>query len=332
MSPLGRVGIIAALALGILSTPLSANAQPKVHRIGFLETSSPRPHLWEAFRQGLRELGYVEGQNVAFDLRHAHGKTERLPGLAAELVGLKVDVIVTAATQAALAAKQATTTIPIVMATGGDPVGTRLIASLARPGGNVTGLTTQSRDLSGKRLELLREAVPGVSRLAILWHQTNELDRLTLRETEVAARSLGVALQALGVRGPNEFDAAFSAMTKESAGALIVTTSPIFYAERKRLMELVVKHRLPTGFGFKEYVDAGGLMSYGASTPDLFRRAAIYVDKILKGAKPADLPVEQPTRFELVINLKTARAIGLTIPQSVLLRADTVIQWILLKR
>jgi putative ABC transport system substrate-binding protein len=327
MSPPGRVGVIAAIALAIFSAAFSAEAQPpKVHRIGFLETGSPRPHIWEAFRQGLRDLGYQEGQNIAFELRYAHGKNERLPGLAAELVGLKVDVIVTAATAAALAAKQATTTIPIVMASGGDPVGTGLVASLARPGGNVTGLTTQSRDLAGKRLQLLREVVPGVSRFAILWHQPSELDRHTLRETEVAARALGVALQALGVRGPTEFDAAFSAMSRERAGALVVTTSPIFFAERKRLMELVAKHRLPTVFGFKMYVDAGGLMSYGASTPDLFRRAATYVDKILKGAKPADLPVEQPTRFELVINLRTAKAIGLTIPQSVLFRADTVIR------
>jgi len=327
MSSLGRVSIIVAIVLGILSVSLSADAQlPKVHRIGFLETGSPRPHHWEAFSQRLRELGYVEGQTIAFEPRYAYGKAERLPGLAAELVGLRVDVIVTAATAAALAVKHATTTIPIVMATGGDPVGAGLVASLARPGGNVTGLTTLSAELSGKRLELLRGVVPGVSRLAILWDQASALDRLTLKETEVAARSLGVALQSVGVRGPTEFDAAFSAMTKERAGALIVATSPMFYAERKRLMELVVKHRLPTVFAFKEWLDAGGLMSYGPSRPDLFRRAATYVDKILKGTKASDLPVEQPTTFELVVNLRAAKALDLTIPQSVLLRADKVIQ------
>jgi len=277
-------------------------------------------------RQRLRELGYLEGQNIAFESRFAEGKTDRLPGLAAELVALKVDVIVTSGTPASLAAKQATRTIPIVMAQLADPVGAGLVASLGRPGGNVTGLTTQDADLSGKRLEMLLEVVPKVSRFAVLIDETSPGSMLIARGTQVAAQSLGVQLQSLGVRGPGELDRAFSAMKEARAGALIVESSSLLFTSRTRLADLALKNRLPTMFAQREYAEAGGLMAYSADFSDLFRRTATFVDKILKGAKPADLPVEQPTKFDFVINLKTAKALGLTIPQSLLARADEVIQ------
>jgi putative tryptophan/tyrosine transport system substrate-binding protein len=277
-------------------------------------------------RQRLRELGYLEGQNIAFESRFADGKTDQLPGLAAELVALKVDVIVTSGTPASLAAKQATRTIPIVMAQLADPVGAGLVASLGRPGGNVTGLTTQDVDLSGKRLEMLLQVVPKVSRFAVLIDETSPGSMLIARGTQVAAQSLGVQLQSLGVRGPAELDGAFSAMKEARAGALIVESSSLLFTSRTRLADLTLKNRLPTMFAQKEYAEAGGLMAYSADFSDLFRRTATFVDKILKGAKPADLPVEQPTKFELVINLKTAKALGVTIPPSLLARADEVIQ------
>jgi putative ABC transport system substrate-binding protein len=276
-------------------------------------------------RQRLRELGYLEGQNIAFESRFADGKADRLPGLAAELVALKVDVIVTSGTPASLAAKQATRTIPIVMAQLADPVGAGLVASLGRPGGNVTGLTTQDADLSGKRLEMLLQVVPKVSRFAVLIDETSPGSMLIARGTQVAAQSLGVQLQSLGVRGPEELDRAFSAMKEARAGALIVESSSLLFTSRTRLADLALKNRLPTMFAQKEYAEAGGLMAYSADFSDLFRRTATFVDKILKGAKPADLPVEQPTKFELVINLKTAKALGLTIPPSLLGRADEII-------
>jgi putative ABC transport system substrate-binding protein len=329
---LARV-LVLTFTLGLLAA-LAADAQQpgKVHRISFLlEYSSPdaaSPDVSQALRKQLHELGYVEGQNIALESRWAQGRVERLPGLAAELVRLKVDVIVTTGTLATQAAKQATTTIPIVMVSGVDPVGIGLIASLARPGGNVTGVTSLTGELSGKRLELLKEAVPKASRLAVLWDPTNPSTAFELRETQVMARSLvkRVSIQAVSVRDPNEFESAFAAMTRERAGALIVLSSAMFFTERRRLANLAVKHRLPTMFGQREEAEAGGLMAYGANFTDLFQRAAIYVDKILRGAKPADLPVEQPTRYQLIINLKTAKALGLTIPQSVLIRADEVIQ------
>jgi putative ABC transport system substrate-binding protein len=277
-------------------------------------------------RLRLRELGYLEGQNIAFESRFGEGKPDRLPGLAAELVALKVDVIVTSGTPASLAAQQATRTIPIVMAQLADPVGAGLVASLGRPGGNVTGLTTQDADLSGKRLEMLLQVVPKVSRFAVLIDETSPGSMLIARGTQVAAQSLGVQLQSLGVRGPEELDSAFSAMKEARAGALIVESSSLLFTSRTRLADLALKNRLPTMFAQKEYAEAGGLMAYSADFSDLFRRTASFVDKILKGAKPADLPVEQPTKFELVINLKTAKALGLTIPPSLLGRADEVIQ------
>jgi ABC-type uncharacterized transport system substrate-binding protein len=322
--------LIAAGAL--LAAPLAAEAQQaaKVARIGYLSTNlAALPNRPEAFRQGLRDLGYVEGRNLVIEYRYAEGKVEQLPALAAELVALKVDVIVASGTLAALAAKQATSTLPIVFSPAGDPVGSGLVTSLARPGGNVTGLSAFAPELVGKRLELLKQAVPGVSRVAVLWQpgafgERAEMD--TLKRAEVAARDLGVPLQFVEARGPADFDRAFSDMTRARAGALTVLASNMFNSERRRLVDLAAKNRLPALYSARELVDAGGLMSYGANLADLNRRAATYVDKILKGTKPADLPVEQPTKFELVINLKTAKALGLTIPQSVLARADEVIQ------
>jgi putative ABC transport system substrate-binding protein len=327
---IARRAFIGTLAGGLLAAPVATEAQPAgTKRIGLLETSSPSParvRLWETLRQRLRELGYLEGQNIAFESRFADGKPDRLPGLAAELVALKVDVIVTSGTPASLAAKQATRTIAIVMAQLADPVGAGLVASLGRPGGNVTGLTTQDADLGGKRLEMLLQVVPKVSRFAVLIDETSPGSMLIARGTQVAAQSLGVQLQSLGVRGPEELDSAFSAMKEARAGALIVESSSLLFTSRTRLADLALKNRLPTMFAQREYAEAGGLMAYSADFSDLFRRAATFVDKILKGAKPADLPVEQPTKFDFVINLKTAKALGLTIPPSLLQRADEVIQ------
>jgi len=312
-------------------TRLTAAAQPagKVPRLGFLITgsSTDQRHLIEAFGQGLRELGWVEGQNIVIDYRFAEGRFDRLPELAAELVRLKVDVIVAGPTPAAAAAKDATATIPIVMAVVGDPGGLGLIASLARPGGNVTGLSySVGVETFSKGLELLKETIPKVRRIAVLSNPANPSHALAIRDLQVAARSLGVQLQLLAAGGPAEFDGAFAAMAKERAGALLVAADSLFNLHRTRLAELATRRRLPTMFGIRENVEAGGLMSYGPSLPDLWRRTATFVDKILKGAKPADVPVEQPTRFELTINLKTAKALGLTIPQSVLSRADQLIE------
>ena len=328
---MNRREFIALLGGAAVAWPLDVRAQQRARtwRIGFLETSSPSParvRLLETLRATLRELGYLEGQNIAFESRFAEGKIDRLPGLAAELVGLKVDVIVTSGTPAGLAAKQATGTIPIVMAQLADPVGAGLVASLGRPGGNVTGLTTQDADLSGKRLGLLKEVVPNLSRIAHLIDETNPGTVLIARGTQGAAQSVGVPLQSLGVRGPDELDRAFAAMKEARADALIVESSSMLFPWRTRLADLALQHRLPTMFAQSEYAEAGSLMAYAANLPDLFRRAATFMDKILKGAKPADLPVEQPIKFDLVINLQTAKALGLTIPPMLLFQADKVIQ------
>ena len=320
------------LALAILLVPLAAEArQPgKVHRIGFLGTASASDfayaRLIESFRQGLRDLGYEEGKNIVIEYRWAEGRAERLPDLAAELVRLKVDVIVSHGTPGPLAAKHATSTIPIVMTSAGDPVGSGLVASLARPGGNVTGLNLLAPELGGKRLQLLKEVVPGVSRVAVLWNAANPYPVLVWRETEVSAPTLGVQLQSLEVRGPYDFESAFGAAIRGRAGALLTVEDPLTVIHRTQIVDFAAKSRLPAMYGIREFVDVGGLMSYGANIADLYRRAATYVDKILKGAKPSDLPVEQPTKFEFVINLKTAKALGLTMPQSLLIRADQVIQ------
>jgi putative ABC transport system substrate-binding protein len=274
----------------------------------------------------LRELGYVEGRNIAIELRSAEGEVDRLPRLAAGLVEMKVDVMLASGTAVTQAIKQTATATPVVFVGVGDPVGTGFVGSLARPGGNLTGLASIGPELSGKRLELLKETLPTLSRVAVLWQPADPLNAAYLRETQAAARSLGVALQLLGVHAPDEFDRAFAAMTRERAQALMLLAGPLLNAHQRRLANLAVKARLPAMHSFRDFVDAGGLLSYAANLPDMFRRASTYVEKILKGAKPADLPVEQPTRFELVINLKTAKALGLTIPQSVLFRADQVIQ------
>ena len=317
-------------ALGLLAAPRGVEAQQagKVFRIGVL---SPGPATGAGFptrlRESLRELGYVEGLNLAIEWRDAGGKTERFDDLAAELVRLKVDVIVALVPGATLAAKRATASIPIVMMNTPDPVQLGLVVSLGRPGGNVTGTTTLSTDLSIKQLELLKEAVPRAMRIGVLWNPSNPWHPLALKGVEPGARSLGVQLQTLKVRDPEEFENAFAAMTRERAGAVLVLADPMMFFQRTRLVDLAAKRRLPVMYGgTRAFVEVGGLMSYWANEADLYRRVGSYVDRILKGANPADLPVEQPTRFELVINLKTAKALGLTIPQSLLQRADEVIQ------
>jgi putative ABC transport system substrate-binding protein len=328
-----RLAFAITLFLGALFSPGTAGAQQaaKVARIGWLAlnlAASP-PQLHGAFRQGLRDLGYVEGRNVVIEYRDAEGKPERFPAHAAELLALKVDVIVAPGTPAALAAKQATQTLPIVFAAVADAVTSGLVTSLARPGGNLTGLSFLGPELIGKRLEQLKQAIPGVSRVAVLWQPGGfgeRTERDMLNGAEVAARALGVRPQFVEARGPADFDRAFSDMTKARAGALTVWSTPMFFNERRRLVDLAAKNRLPAVYQWREIVDAGGLMSYGPDLADLFRRAATYVDRILKGAKSGDLPVEQPTKYELVINLKTAKALGLTIPPSLLQRADQVIE------
>ena len=326
-----RRTFISGVTLGLLAAPLAAWAQPavKAPRIGYLALNpAANPHLHEAFRQGLRDLGYVEGRNVVIESRDAEGKLERLPVLAAELVAHKVDVLVAQPTVSALAAKQATGTIPIVFPVA-EPVTSGLVTSLARPGGNITGLSVLAPEMAGKGLEFLKQAVPAVSRVAVLWDPgafPEGTTRDMRKRVEVAARALGVKLQFVEARGPDDFDRAFSEMTRARAGALTVLGGSMFVSERGRLVDLAAKNRLPVVYTARESVDAGGLMAYGPSVPDLFRRSATYVDKILKGAKPGDLPIEQPTKFELIINLKTARALGLTIPPSLLQRADQVIE------
>src|SRR5437870_12525455 len=307
----------------------SAQAQPtKIPRIGFLSASSPAALSGriEAFRQGLRELGYVEGKNILIEYRYAEGKLDRLPALAAELVRLKVDLIVTGGPGATRSAKEATVTIAIVFAQDGDPVASGFVASLSRPGGNTTGLSTLAPELSGKRLELLKEVVPKLSRVAVLGTSTSPSTAPTLKETELAAGASKVQLQYLDVLDAKDIETAFRTAAKGRADAVLVLAGPVVFPQRTQIAKLAVKSRLPAIYPQTEFSDVGGLMYYGANSPDMYRRVATYVDKILKGAKPADLPVEQPTKFELVINLKTAKQIGLTIPSSVLARADRVIK------
>jgi len=325
-----RYFLVAVGALFAANLKAAAQTPAKIARIGYLSPHSANPMLVEAFRQGLRELGYVEGRNVLIEYRSAEGRPDRLPDLAAELVALKVDVIVSGGgTLAALAAQRASSTLPIVVVSVGDPVTSGLVTSLARPGGNVTGLSLLFPELVGKCLEQLKLAVPSIKRVAVLLQPGATLERTeadNLKGAEGAARALGVQLQIVEARGPEDLDKAFSNIISGRAHALIVLSTPVFLGERRRLAQMSARNRLPAVFSFREYVDAGGLMSYGPNLADLSRRAATYVDKILKGVKPGDLPVEQPTRFELVINLKTARDLGLTIPQSVVARADEVIQ------
>jgi len=322
-------GIIAVAGVLLLATPLAAGAQParKVYRIGVLETVSPALNAanFDGFRQGLSNLGYVEGRNLIIEYRSADSREERFPGLASELVRLKIDLIFTRGTPATRAAANAAGTVPVVEI-GGDLVGARLIASLARPGGNVTGLTTVTTELDVKRLDLLREMVPRVSRIAVLGSLGNPRTRLGWKQIENASRSLGAQLQFLDVRKPDDIGPAFDAAVQQHADALIVEAGSITQANRRAIADLAIKHRLPAIYPYREYVDAGGLMSYGADMPDMYRRAADYVDRIFKGATPADLAVQQATKFELIINAHTARALGVTIPPSFLLRADHVIE------
>jgi ABC-type uncharacterized transport system substrate-binding protein len=321
-----RITVVATLAM--CGAVAQAQQPTTIPRIGFLITSSPSviaPRM-DAFRQGLRQLGYVEGKNIVIERRHAEGKLDRLPALAAELVRLNVDIIVTSGPTATRPAKEATSTIPIVMTFDDDPVGSGFVASLARPGGNVTGLSTLAPEISGKQLELLKEIVPRLNRVAVIGTSTRPGTAQNLKEMELAAGAFGVKLQYLDIQNPKDIETAFRAAGKERADALLVLQSPVFNSQRAQIADLALKSRLPATYPRRAFVEDGGLMSYGASISDLDRRAATYVDKILKGAKPADLPVEQPTKFEFVINLKAAKQIGLTIPPNVLARADKVIR------
>ena len=320
-----RIGVVVVFALSLVLARGAGEAQEtgKLARIGWL-ANAPDPFT-EAFKQGLRELGYIEGQNITLEYRWTEGRLERLPDLAADLVRLKVDIIV-ASSQAAVAAKQATTEIPIVMPIITDPVRLGLVESLARPGRNATGFATQNDELPGKWLALVKETLPKVSRVAVLFHPTYD-GGVQLKAAEAAARSLGLRLQKLAVESPDDLVTAFAEVQKSRAEALVVSSSPLFYAHKTQLVEFAAKRRLPTVYHQSEFVvTSGGLMSYGPDFRDLFRRSATYVDKILKGAKPSDLPVQQPTKFELVINRKTATALGLTIPATVLVQATQVIQ------
>jgi putative ABC transport system substrate-binding protein len=325
-------GLTLLLAFTGLSAPGSVDAQTptKVVRIGtLLPPARPTAPDWKerwVLAKALRELGWVEGKNLAIEDRWAEGRTERFPALAAELVGLKVDVIVTGSWPAAVAAKNATTTIPIVFYGAGDPVGTGLVQSLARPGGNMTGLGDVTTDLSAKRLELLKEAVPKLSRVAVLWNAGDGGMTLRMRATQAASRQLHVTVRPLGVHSLEDFEVAFTAMTQERPDALFVVADPLVGANRKRILDFTAKHRLPAMYELRAYVADGGLMAYGPIFDDMVRRAAALADKILKGTQPADIPVEQPMRFELVLNMKTAKALGITFPPSILVRADEVIE------
>ena len=315
---------------GTAAWPLAARAQQagKVHRIGVLETISTTLNVanFYALREGLRQLGYAEGQNLVIEYRSADGRDDRFPGLARELLALKVDVIVTRGTPAAKAVKNATSTVPVVMMASGDPVGVGLVTSLARPGGNITGLSAIVGELSPKRLELIKEIVPGLARIAVLANTSNDAVRRDWARIETAARSLGVQSQLLDLRESDALGPTFDDASARRADALVVVIDAITQANQQRIVDLAMKHRLPAIYSSREFVDAGGLISYGVSYPDLYRRAATYVDKILKGTKPADLPVVQPTKFELVINLKTAKALGIEVPPTLLARADEVIE------
>jgi len=323
---------VALKLLGImlfaLCAAVEAQQPQKIHRIGVLGATSPATIAarLDAFRQGLRELGYIDGKNIVVEYRYADGKLNRVPALAAEMVRLNVEVILTGGSAATRPAKEATTTIPIVMAQDTDPVGNGFVTSLARPGGNITGLSIVAPEIGGKQLELLKESVPKLLRVVVPSNPDEASYAQLRKETELAAKALKIETQFLDARGPQDIDTAFREATKRRADAILVPTMPIVAAQRAQIADLAVKNRLPAMYGQPEYVELGGLMFYGASINDLFRRAATYVDKILKGAKPADLPVEQPTKFELVINLKAAKQIGLTIPPNVLARADRVIR------
>jgi ABC-type uncharacterized transport system substrate-binding protein len=329
MSDMRRREFITLLGGAAAAWPLAARAQQagKIRTIGYLSPGAPIfPAAITAFSNGLLELGWIEGQNIAIEWRWAENRLERLPELAAELVRLNVEVIVAAGTLGPLAAKRATSTIPIVMTAAGDPLASGLVSSLAHPGGNVTGLSLMVPDIAGKRLQLLKEILPQLARVAVLWNAANPYPTIVFKETQAAGRRLGIEVQSLEVRSPDDFDGAFGDARRYHPDALIEVEDPLTNSLHKRIVEFAAAERLPSFHGIGEEVKTGGLISYGTSIPDLFRRAAGYVDKILKGAKPDDLPVQQPTKFELVINLKTAKALGLTVPDSLLARADEVIE------
>lgn len=323
-----RREFITLVGLTAAAWPLAVWPQEvgKIHRVGFLSPGSPPDFFLIVLFDTLAKSGWTEGKNIVVERRYAENQLERLPGLAAELVQLNVDIIVATGTLAPLAAKRTTSNIPIVMAAAGDPLGTGLVTSLARPGGNVTGMSMMVLDIGGKRLELLKELLPKLSRVAVLWNAANPYPAIVFKETQAAGRMLGIEVQSLEVRGPDDFDGAFDAARKVRPDALIAVEDPLTYSFRKRIADFALIESLPSFFGNREPVAAGGLMSYGANVPDLFRQAAGYVDKILKGAKPADLPVQQPTKFDLIINLKTAKVLGLDLPPSLLVRADEVIE------
>jgi putative ABC transport system substrate-binding protein len=326
---LARLTLSTALALALLAAPLAAEAQPpgQVHRIGYLGTTPPTPvslPVWNSFLQGLREHGYLEGRNLIVEARYTEGKAERFAEFATEFVRLKVDVIVAPSTPAARAAKAVTSTIPILTVLAADPVGSGLVQSLARPGWNVTGTTTQAADVGGKLLELLKEVLPNLSRVTLIWNPNNPAHRLGPLEN--AAQSLQLQLQPVEFRDADQLEAVLASIARQRADALLVLDDPVTFVHRRRLIDFAGSHRLPAAYSFRIYVQEGGLLAYDADWKVLFRRVGYYVDRLLKGAKPAELPVEQPTKFELVINLKTAKALGLTIPPSVLARADEVIE------
>jgi putative ABC transport system substrate-binding protein len=331
---IGRLVICLPLTVFLLTVAVAQAQQPKkiprvgVAHVGFLSITSPAAisSRIEAFRHGLRELGYLEGKNIVIEERYAEGKIDRLRAMAADLLRLKTDVILTGGPLGTLVAKEATVTIPIVMAFDNDPVGARFVASLARPGGNITGLSTHYPEITGKQLELLKEILPRLSRIAVLGNSNEPGSAQSQRETELAAKAFGVQLEYLDVQNPQDIETAFRDARKNRADGVVVLASAVFLSHRKQLADLAVKHRVAAVYQAGEYVEVGGFMSYGVSISDLFRRAATYVDKIVKGAKPADLPVEQPTKFELIINLKAAKEIGLTVPPNVLARADRVIK------
>jgi putative tryptophan/tyrosine transport system substrate-binding protein len=324
-----RRAFITLLGGGTAAWALAARAQQagRIYRIGFFTagTSAGTPAL-PAFVEGLKQLGWIEGNNISIEYRYAENRNDRLPELAAELVRLNVDVIVAVGTLAPLAAKHATTTIPIVMTSAGDPLGSGLVASLAQPGGNVTGLSLMMSDVSGKRLELLKELLPRLSRVAVLWNSTNPYSTAVFKQTEDAAQTLGIETQSLGVKDPADFATVFGWARQKRPDAFMTIDDPLTNSQLDQILDFAAANRLPAIYGVSEFAAAGGLMAYGASVPDLYRRAATYVDKILRGANPGELPVEQPTKFDLVINLKTAKALNLTVPQTILVAADTVIE------
>lgn len=327
---ISRRKLIIALGASALTAPLSSFAQQpaKVFRIGLLSPFSPADTaLWhQAFRQGLRDLGWIEGKNISIDYRYAEGRNDRLADFADDLVRSKVDVIVTSVTPDAAAAKKATGTIPIVMASAGDPIASGFVGSLARPGGNITGLSQMAPELAGKRLEMLKEIVPRLSRVAVLWNPEDQMSAINWKEIQLPARKLGVQLHSMEARSLKALDKLFDDAAKAHIGALVIMPNSVFVMNLKRIADLAAKHRLPSIFHITEFANAGGLIAYGPDRADLFRRAAAYVDKILKGAKPGDLPIEQPIKFELVLNLKTAKALGIKFPNSILVRADKVIE------